>query len=139
MMRVPRGLWERVRRFVENGYPHERCGILVGRVEGTEARVEAVHEARNLEVERAADRYEIDPRDQLFVERELAREGRVVVGYFHSHPDHAARPSETDARLAWPGYVYVIVAVEKGAATAATAWRLRDGEQRFDPVPLAIE
>ena len=139
MIRIPKTLWERVRRHVEAGYPNEQCGILVGRLEDGGVRVGATREARNLVTDRAADRYEIDPRDQLVAERELCADGSIVLGYYHSHPDHPARPSETDARFAWPGYVYVIVSVEMGAAMAATAWTLRESEPRFDQVPLEIE
>jgi proteasome lid subunit RPN8/RPN11 len=139
MMQVSRTTWERIRRHLERGYPYEHCGILVGRVEDGAVIVEEMREARNLVTDRAADRYEIDPRDQLAVERQLCADGRSVVGYYHSHPDHPARPSETDIRLAWPATVYVIASIEKGALVAATAWRLADGdEKRFEEVALRI-
>jgi proteasome lid subunit RPN8/RPN11 len=138
-IRVPRELWARVRRQLEAGYPHEHCGILVGRAIGGDVVVEAIREARNLVTDRAADRYEIDPRDQLAAERDLAVDGRAVVGYYHSHPDHPARPSETDRVNAWPHAVYVIVAIEKGCAAAATAWMLRETDRQFEPVTLDIE
>ena len=138
-VRIPRELWARIREHLEAGYPYEQCGILVGRTLGEDVVVEAIRESQNLVVDRKADRYEIDPRDQLVAERDLAVSGRVVVGYYHSHPDHPARPSETDAAFAWPRTVYVIVSIEKGAAKAATAWVLRESERRFDEVMLDVE
>ncbi|MBI1849759.1 MAG: M67 family metallopeptidase [Planctomycetes bacterium] len=139
IVKVPRDLWARIRRQLETGYPYEQCGILVGRTLGADVEVEAIREARNLVVDRKADRYEIDPHDQLIAERDLAVDGRAVVGYYHSHPDHPARPSETDAKFAWPRTIYVIVSIEKGVAKAATAWVLRESEQRFDEVSLDVE
>lgn len=94
-------------------YPEECCGLLIGATL-SDGRV---HVLRAVELPNAAkaddkrNRYEIDPRKLLEWERRSQREGTTIVGFFHSHPDHPPVPSATDASLAWPTYVYVIVGV----------------------------
>jgi proteasome lid subunit RPN8/RPN11 len=112
------------------GHPRETCGLLVGRTRGERVEVGTAVCARNLNTERARDRYEIDPRDFLAADR-LARErGDEIVGVWHSHPDHPAEPSETDRLAAWEGWSYLIVAVTRERVTAMRSWRL--ARQRFD-------
>src|SRR6476661_104539 len=84
--------------------------------------VSEVRRARNIVVERARDRYEIDPRDHIRIQREADAAGLDIVGYYHSHPDHPAQASRFDTERAWAGYVYVIVSVEKGKPVDANAF-----------------
>ena len=94
------------------GYPDEICGIMLG----TQAEhvVTEVHRARNIIVERSRDRYEIDPRDHIRIQREADSKGLDILGYYHSHPDHPAQASRFDTERAWAGYVYVIVSIAEG-------------------------
>ena len=64
-------------------------------------------------------------------EREAGAEGRLVLGFYHSHPDHPARPSEYDRQHAWPFYSYVIVAIAQGAALDTTSWMLDEKTETF--------
>ncbi len=117
-------------------YPEEGCGVLVGHADGDETRVTLVVEGRNLVRDRRLDRYELDPADILRADR-LARErGEEVVGFYHTHPDHPARPSQLDTDRAWPGYHYVVIAVAGGRVEVATAWTLDEPARRFDAVSL---
>src|SRR5205814_1814729 len=84
--------------------------------------VSEVKRARNIVVERARDRYEIDPRDHIRIQREADSSGHDIVGYYHSHPDHPAQASRFDAERSWAGYVYVIVSVADGRAMDANAF-----------------
>jgi proteasome lid subunit RPN8/RPN11 len=97
----------------------------------------------NREGEAPRVRYQIDPEDLLRLFREAAESGADVVGYYHSHPDHPARPSETDRRRAAEsisdGVVHVVVGVARGEETTPTAWVFRDAGQAFEPEPLEIE
>jgi proteasome lid subunit RPN8/RPN11 len=103
---------EAIREHGAEGYPHEICGIMLGpRGEGW---VSEVRRARNIIVERARDRYEIDPRDHIRIQKEADAEGLDIVGYYHSHPDHPAQASRFDTERAWAGYVYLIVSIEGG-------------------------
>ena len=116
------------------GYPHEICGMMLGKGgEVTEA-----HRARNTIVERARDRYEIDPRDQIRIQRDADSRGLDVVGYYHSHPDHPARASVFDTERAWAGYVYVIVAIEKGRPVDANAFVAEADGGPFRSEPLEL-
>ncbi len=137
----PIELHSRMRRLGEAAYPYEGCGVLIGvAVEGV-ILVSGVVEGHNLVQDRRRDRYELDPRDILNAEREARSRGHEVAGFFHTHPDHPARPSQFDTERAWPGYDYVVIAVDQGRFKEATAWRLEEGEgaeRSFGQVPLQV-
>jgi proteasome lid subunit RPN8/RPN11 len=115
-----------MRQLAEATYPYEGCGVLVGRAAEGDSSVTEVVEGHNLVTDRRRDRYELDPRDIVQAERSAHESGEDVVGFFHTHPDHPARPSQFDTDRAWPGYHYVVIAVHSGRQVAATAWRLQD-------------
>ena len=134
-MRIAATALEAIRRHGEEGYPYEICGVMVG-PRGGRGRVTEAHRARNTIVDRARDRYEIDPRDQIRIEREADAAGKEVVGYYHSHPDHPAQASATDAQRSWAGVVYLIVSVHDGEAVDQNAFVAeRDGgPMRAEPL-----
>jgi len=123
-------------RRVRRGYPRETCGLLIGR-RGPAAghvAVERVVEARNLAGDRARERYELDPGDLVDADRVARAAGLEVVGVWHSHPDHPARPSEADRAGAWEGFAYLIASVRAGGVDELRSWRLAGGrfvEQRI--------
>jgi proteasome lid subunit RPN8/RPN11 len=80
----------------------------------------------------------IDPQDQLKVEKDARQRGLEVLGYYHSHPDHPARPSNYDREHAWPWYSYVILAVEKGEAKELTSWVLAEDRSGFAVEPVEL-
>lgn len=121
---------------VRAGYPFETCGLLVGRQTNGDVEVERVVQAQNLNRERAHDRYELDPRDFMTTDEQARAAGLEIVGIWHSHPDHPARPSETDRAAAWEGWSYVILSVTRAGIRDLRAWRLR-GEQ-FIEEPIEI-
>ena len=82
--------------------------------------------AENERVDSRHNRYVISPQSLLAAQREARASGLDIVGYYHSHPDHPARPSEFDREHAWPGTSYVIVSVSEGKAVDCRSWRLRD-------------
>lgn len=106
------------------GYPDETCGLLLGLSDEAYCCVVAQHPARNLNLERAGDRFELDPLDYLAAEKAAGAAGKAVVGVWHSHPDHPATPSETDREMAWPGWSYVILSVTAGGVVDLRSWRL---------------
>jgi proteasome lid subunit RPN8/RPN11 len=122
-MRISAELRERMRALGEAAYPNEGCGIFLG-VTGGEAEVREVRLATNLREDRARDRYVMDPRDILKAERDAEALGLEVVGFWHTHPDHPARPSQYDADHAWGDYVYVIMAIHGGVQVDVTGWVL---------------
>jgi proteasome lid subunit RPN8/RPN11 len=117
-------------------YPNECCGILIGRdvaQNGVTRRiVDRLEAGRNaFEAAEQYHRFSIDPAQQLKAEKSAEKEGKTVLGYYHSHPDHPARPSEYDRQHAWPYYSYVIVAIAKGAAVDMTSWVFDDQTETF--------
>ena len=128
MLLMPETLGERLKAFARQGYPHETCGVLLGVRSDDQDVVSRVRRARNLNVERAADRYELDPADFLDADREARAAGLDIVGIWHSHPDHPARPSATDRDGAWPGWSYLIVSVGREGVGEIRSWRLNGGE-----------
>ena len=110
------------------GYPDETCGVLLGRAEGERCTVLADYPARNLNHERSRDRFELDPHDYLAAEDAASVAGTAVLGIWHSHPDHPARPSETDREMAWPGWSYVILSVGAGGVVDLRSWRIAGEE-----------
>jgi proteasome lid subunit RPN8/RPN11 len=71
-------------------------------------------------------RYLISPEDLLRTTADLQRSALEVLGYYHSHPDHPAAPSEFDSQHAWPWYSYIIVRVDRGRAAELTSWVLEE-------------
>src|SRR5262249_14311274 len=125
---MPLILKPELRRQIESegsaAFPNECCGILGGRDVrdeggergGVERRVvERLVQGQNVfEADERYHRFSIDPRVQLAAEREAEKDGKAVLGFYHSHPNHPARPSEYDREHGWPYYSYVIVSIMDG-------------------------
>jgi proteasome lid subunit RPN8/RPN11 len=122
-MRIAEELRRQMQAMGEAAYPNEGCGIFLG-TPGEEATVSEVRPATNLREDRARDRYIMDPRAIIQAERDAENLGLEVVGFWHTHPDHPARPSQYDADHAWPDYFYVIMAVHGGRMVDVTGWVL---------------
>ncbi len=123
----------------EGAYPDEGAGFLLGRINGEVCTVEAVLPLENRrEAEARYNRYELAPKDFLQAELDAARRGLDLVGVFHSHPDHPARPSEFDRDHALPHFSYLITSVQGGQAEATRSWRLREDRTAFDEDVLEI-
>ena len=141
-MRIPRAQVEVMLEHARSGYPYEVCGMLLGGGPDGARRVEQVAAVVNRETEAPRVRYQIAPEDQIRIQRDARERGWEVIGYYHSHPDHPARPSETDRRIAAEGLsdgvIYVVVGVEGGQKTTATAWVFRDASQAFDEEPFDV-
>jgi proteasome lid subunit RPN8/RPN11 len=137
MLHLPADIAEAIREHARQEYPHECCGFLVGRIEGDDHHVLAAVAARNAhpESQRRRDRFTIDPAEFYRVEKEARQKGHAIIGFYHSHPDHPARPSATDREWAHPVYSYVIVAVHQGVPVEMTSWQLVEGS--FAPEPVA--
>lgn len=128
-VKLPQEARQRLEHLARTGYPNESCGLLLGHVAIAAIVVERVFPGRNLNTERAHDRYELDPNDFIAADLEARAAKLEIVGVWHSHPDHPARPSETDRAAAWQGWSYLIAAVTKDGVTDLRSWRLQ--EQTF--------
>jgi proteasome lid subunit RPN8/RPN11 len=125
-----------IRRHGETAYPEECCGFLLGRTDEGATAVARVVPVDNERQDNRHNRFLIHPETVLAAHKEARALGLDVVGYYHSHPDHPARPSEFDREHAWPGLSYVIVAVRNGSAEEARSWRLADDRERFEEEEL---
>ena len=117
-----------IRRHAHEAYPSECCGALLG--SGN-----VVREAfglPNTTEEGPRRRFLVRPSDYRAAEKRATDLEGELLGFYHSHPDHPARPSQYDLDHAWPYFAYVIIAVERGEPKAMTSWRLREDRSTFD-------
>jgi proteasome lid subunit RPN8/RPN11 len=140
LIKIPSSILREIYDHMEASYPHECCGLLVGTADGARREVHQFRKCRNLNTDRAHDRYELDPMCWLKTEREFENSPWRIVGIYHSHPDHPSRASQTDTDAALGAgmldYSYVIVSVQKGTVASAQSWVLNEAEKRFDEEPL---
>ena len=130
---------DQVRQIEEEGaqtYPNECCGIMIGHdmSDGACTRRIVEHLVPMQNVWDAAEqkrRFAIDPLALMKAEKSAAQGGQVVIGFYHSHPDHPARPSETDRQFGWPFYSYVIVSIAHGKPADMTSWLLDEQTESF--------
>ena len=131
MLIVPRKDYDSLRRHGEETYPYECCGALLGRFEDDGTRVvTSTARAGNTRTDSAHNRYNIDPRELVRIQREGRERGEDIVGFYHSHPDHPAQWSSTDlAEAHWLGCSYVITSVEKGKAAITNSFELAGSDE----------
>lgn len=103
---------------------------------GSEGEVEDVLRLPNTTEEGPRRRFLVRASDYRMAESRATSSGRELLGFYHSHPDAPARPSQYDLDHAWPSFFYVILAVEQGRPAAMTCWRLGADRSRFESVAL---
>jgi proteasome lid subunit RPN8/RPN11 len=133
---ISRELLESIREHGKRAYPNECCGVLLGRIENSGKAVVKLRPMENAREDSPRNRYLISPRDLLEAEKAARALGLDIVGVYHSHPDHPARPSEFDREHAFPWYSYIIVSVRGGEPLDLTSWTLRDDRAAFDAEDL---
>lgn len=124
-----------IRRHGREAYPFECCGALVGR----NGVVEEAWPLPNVTDEGPRRRFLVSPEDYRRAEAAARARGLELVGFYHSHPDHPARPSAYDLEHAWPVFAYVILSVAGGEPAELTSWRLAPDRGGFIPDELLIE
>lgn len=156
MLHLPTDHQQAIARHGESGYPDEVCGFLLGIDDGTNKTVTRLLKIENSWDEGGAGEFAqagadfarasrrrrfMIPADEYYQADKEARErGESILGFYHSHPDHPAQPSQYDLALArevFPGYSYIIVSVRAGVAGEMTSWVLRDDGSRFDAEPIS--
>ena len=113
-------------------YPHECCGALLGIDAENLREVRALHKLINRRDDSPRNRFSVTSQDVRDAEKAAQEKKLDVVGWYHSHPDHPAKPSEYDRDHAWPWYSYIIVSVASGQPQDMTSWRLLDDRSAFD-------
>jgi proteasome lid subunit RPN8/RPN11 len=135
MLKIGQEQYELLRQHGEETYPHECCGVLLGRVDDVTRVVTSLARCGNTRKDSPQNRYNIDPRELIRIQREGRERGEDIVGFYHSHPDHPARWSQTDfAEAHWYGCSYVITSVAKGKAEATNSFELigiDENEKKF--------
>ncbi|HEX4427274.1 MAG TPA: M67 family metallopeptidase [Terriglobales bacterium] len=131
MLKIKSNEYESLRKHGEETYPHECCGVLLGQIEDDGIRtVTSVARAGNTRTDSAHNRYNIDPKDLIRIQREGRDRGEDIIGFYHSHPDHPAQWSSTDlAEAHWFGCSYVITSVEKGKAVLTNSFELTGSDE----------
>ena len=138
LLSISKELAERIRAHGAETYPHECCGALLGR-DNEPREILGLFPLINRRDDSPQNRFSVTAQDVLDAEKSARRQGLDVVGWYHSHPDHPARPSAYDRDHAWPWYSYIIVSVAQGHPQDMTSWRLNDDRQQFSPEGIQIQ
>lgn len=142
-VRLSAAVYAAIRAHGEETYPDECCGVLLGRISGSEGwQIEAAARAGNARLDAARNSYEIAPAELVKIVREARGRGLEIAGFYHSHPDHPAQWSLTDlAEAHWLGCCYVITSVAHGKAAATNSFLLTgesEEEKRFEQQAIEL-
>jgi proteasome lid subunit RPN8/RPN11 len=149
-LHIPRPLYDQLRAHGEETYPHECCGILLGKSDASASgssdialTVTEIQRAGNTRTDSAHNRYNIAPQELIAAQRHARKSGLDIVGFYHSHPDHPAQYSPTDfAEAHWFGCAYIITAIENGHATLTNSFLLTgttEDDKAFLPQSIEIQ
>jgi proteasome lid subunit RPN8/RPN11 len=142
-LRLTSRVRQEIRTHGSAGYPHEVCGALLGREVAADGdaglrEVTAVLPLENRRDDSPRNRFSVTPEDVLRAERTAAERSLELLGWYHSHPDHPARPSDFDREHAWPWYSYVILSVAQREPGEMTSWRLADDRSGYAPERIEV-
>jgi proteasome lid subunit RPN8/RPN11 len=142
VLQMPKQVYDAIRAHGEETYPHECCGVLLGRQGAEGWRVESAIRAGNTRTDSAHNRYHIAPVELVKIQREASGQGLDIAGFYHSHPDHPAQWSPTDfAEAHWIGCSYVITEVGKGKAQVTNSFLLAgttEEDKRFENETIQV-
>jgi len=139
---VPRSILNEMKTHARETYPDECCGFLIGglppsELESTRGISTLVRAQNEFDGERRR-RFLIRPEELRDMERRTEREGRAILGFYHSHPDHPARPSLFDQEHAWPWYAYIVLSVTATDVPEVGAFELDADSSTFHSLPLEV-
>ncbi|MFP3854062.1 MAG: Mov34/MPN/PAD-1 family protein [Anaerolineales bacterium] len=134
------GLTRAIERHGVENYPEEAAGLLLGNPRGEDRYASRLLALDNkFQAEQRNRRYLIEPKDMIEAEKKAEELELDILGVFHSHPDHPARPSEYDRSQAWPWFVYLITSIRAGEVADHRAWQLKEDRSGFIEIPLQLE
>ncbi len=143
MLKLSEPIYNTLRKHGEETYPHECCGVLLGRSQDGVNVVEDAVRAGNTRTDSAHNRYHIAPQELVKIQRQGRERGLDIVGFYHSHPDHPAQWSKTDfAEAHWLGCSYVITAVANGIAQQTNSFLLTgtsEDDKSFEDETIQVE
>jgi proteasome lid subunit RPN8/RPN11 len=131
-LKIREDLLRRIEAHGVETYPHECCGALLGRDDDRSREVLDLLPLENRRDDSPRNRFEVTPDDVRLAESTARAKTIDLIGWYHSHPDAPARPSEFDREHAWPWYSYVIVSVQSREPRDTASWRLRDDRAAYD-------
>jgi len=133
MIRIDDEQLAQMRAHGERDYPYECCGLMLGRFTDGRKQVVETYAISNAREEAAKrNRFLIRPDELMRGEKYARDKGLDVVGFYHSHPDDVAVPSQYDLEHAWPTYSYIVMSVEKGRAVDLRSWEMESDRSRFN-------
>ena len=139
MIKLDENHLAQIRQHGERDYPYECCGLLIGRFENDNRKevIEtfAISNAREEEAKR--NRFLIRPEELMCGEKYAREKGLEVVGFYHSHPDDRAVPSQYDLDHAWPVYSYIVVSVVERQAKDLRSWEMEADRSQFNEEEMA--
>ena len=143
MLKLSESVYNALRKHGEETYPHECCGVLLGRSQDDVNEVEDAVRAGNTRTDSAHNRYQIAPQELVKIQRQGRERGLDIVGFYHSHPDHPAQWSKTDfAEAHWLGCSYVITAIANGVAQQTNSFLLTgttEEDKSFEDETIQVE
>jgi len=131
-VKIPNDILKRIEAHGKRSYREECCGVLLGKVVDSDKIVEDILEIENERQDERQRRFLITPEAYIDADKEARRRGLEILGFYHSHPDHPAHPSQYDLEHAWGWFSYLITRVEKGEPKETTSWVLREDRSTFD-------
>ena len=138
-VKLSQALQQRIFKQMEGTFPNEGGGFLLGTKQGDDTLISDVIQVENIfETEEQYHRYAMTPQNWAKLEDEADARGLTLIGYYHSHPNHVAIPSEFDREHALPNFVYIITSVMQGKAVEMLVWELTHDRSRFDARTLEI-
>ena len=133
MITIAESLLREIRAHGVKDYPYECCGLLLGHYDPDGKLVTETYPISNAREESAKrNRFLIEPQELMRGERYARDHYLEVVGFYHSHPDSPAVPSQYDLEHAWPTYSYIVMSVEKGRTVDLRSWEMEADRSRFN-------
>ena len=135
--KISKTLLRKMEEHALRSFPEECCGFLVGIMEEAKE-VSEIIESKNTVSTMRERRYTVDPLQFLRVEKDLYGSRREILGFYHSHPNAPARPSQYDLEHAWPVYSYLIISLSEQGTLDVASWTLAEGDKEFRRENLVI-
>ena len=138
-LKIREALLQKIHAHGVETYPHECCGALLGSDGEFSREVVDLLPLANRRDDSPRNRFELTPDDVRLAEKTAADKQLELIGWYHSHPDAPARPSEFDREHAWPWYSYIIVSVQERVPRDMNSWRLSDDRGHYDAEEIVID
>ena len=138
MVKISSDTNKKIINICEQGFPNEVCGVLIGTMNGNDFDILDFFPCKNLNKERAVDRYELDLKDYISADKEAREKGLDIVGIYHSHPNHPAIASDTDKYFAQERYIYLIYSIYESKYKDLIGWVFNEKEDEMNEVSIEV-